>query len=222
MKISEEFELAIKNYRFLLNEGFPQKAILKLVGDRYKLSSIERTILYRGICTEINARHRKSKIAYTKIIKNNTIHIDGFNVLITIGSYLNGNPVFIGNDNFLRDASEVHGKVFKTGLINRAISLTFDYLKKQKASGLYLYLDQPVSNSGKLSEKLNHLISEYKFSGLSKTVHSPDYALKEIKQGVIATSDSNIIDKCNVPVFDLARKVISFHFKPKFFNLSKV
>jgi len=220
MIVSENFVFAIKNYKYLLEEGFPQRAIIKLVGDRFKLSSVERTILYRGICTDKNASHRKSKLAFTKDIQNKSIHIDGYNVLITIGSYLNGSLVFIGNDNFLRDASEVHGKVFRTELLQRAIVLTFDYLKKNKVSGLHFYLDKPVSNSGKLSAKLNKTIQEYNLSGSSKTQASPDYALKQIKQGIIATSDSNIIDKCMVPVLDLARKILTHNFKPKYLNLT--
>jgi hypothetical protein len=219
MKSNPEFISAINIYKQLLEKGFPQKAILKLVGDRYRLGTIERTMLYRGICTDKDALLRKSKLTFIKEIKNKTIHIDGYNIFITIGSYLNGSPVFIGNDNFLRDASEIHGKIFKTELITRAIELTFIYLKRYKVSGLKFYLDQPVSNSGKLSVMLNKNIKRFKFAGISKTLPSPDFALKQIKQGIIATSDSSIIENCNVPVFDLARRVLYYNFKPDFYRL---
>ena len=220
MIITEDFAAAIKIYKFLLEKRFPQRAILKLVGDRFKLNSTERTILYRGVCTDKNARHRKSKLAFTKDIQNKRIHIDGYNVLITIGSYLNGSLVFIGNDNFLRDASEVHGKVFRTELLQRAIALTFDYLKKNKVSGLHFYLDKPVSNSGRLSAKLNNYIQDHKFSGSAKTVNSPDFVLKKVNKDIIATSDSSIIDNCKVTVIDLARKILTHNFKPKYLNLT--
>lgn len=219
MHINPDFSKAIKYYNILLEEGFPQKAILKLVGDRYRLSSVERTLLYRGVCAKKDSIHRRSKIALVKDVKNKTIHIDGYNIFITIGSYLNGNLVFLGYDNFLRDSAEVHGKKIRKELLNRSIFLVFDYLKKIKANKVQIYLDNPVSNSGDLAMKLNEDLESSCLQGYAETVNSPDFLLKEINKGIIATSDSTIIDKCQVPVLDLARKVLSYHFKPSFFKL---
>lgn len=219
-RIKQDFGSAIKIYKFLLEKGFPQKAILKLVGDRFKLSSQERTILYRGITTEENLAYRKTKLVPAKVIKNNIIHIDGYNVFITIGSYLNGSLVFIGNDNYLRDAAEVHGKIVRKELINRAIKLTFEYLKKYKIKEIKIYLDKPVSKSGILAEKINGYIDDFGLSGKASTAASPDYILKNAKRGIIATSDSSIIDNSNLAVLDLARKVLTYNFKPKFLSLT--
>ncbi len=219
MTVSEDFTSAIQIYKNLLEEGFPQKAILKLVGDRYRLSSVERTMLYRGVSTDNNSSFRKAKLALVKNIKNNSLHIDTYNVLITIGSYLNGSLVFIGSDNFLRDAAEIHGKAFRNEFFYRAIVMIFDYLKIHKVSETHFYLDSPVSNSGKLSSKINECIIINKISGSAQTVNSPDFVLKEIREGIISTSDSNIIDNCNVPVFDLARRVLTFKFKPSLLRI---
>jgi len=216
MTISKDFNSAIKIYKSLLEKGFPQKAILKLVGDRYRLSSTERTMLFRGVCIGEYVKHRKSKLALVKDLKNNAIHIDGYNVLITIGSYLNGSQLFIGNDNFLRDAAEIHGKAFRKALFNRSLLLIFEYLKKQKVSEIHFYLDKPVSNSGQLASKINEYMKLNNIPGSAQTVNSPYYILKETKKGIIATSDSSIVDNSNVSVLDLARKVLSFNFKPQF------
>ena len=42
------FADAAADYLFLLEHRYPQAAVLKLTGDRYKLSSLERSVLYRG------------------------------------------------------------------------------------------------------------------------------------------------------------------------------
>jgi hypothetical protein len=221
MEFNPEFRKAIKYYRMLLEEGFPQKAILKLIGDKYKLSSNERAMLYRGVCSKEDAIYRKSKLTTAKSMKQKAISIDAYNVFITVGSYLNGNPVFICNDNFLRDSSGVHGKAFRKELFNRALLLVFEYLEALKISEAHFYLDNPVSNSGKHSITIEERIKRSSFSGHSETHRSPNYILKKIDFGNIATSDSTIIEHCQVPVFDLARKTINYHFKPKFINLNR-
>ena len=104
MILTENFKNAIYDYIYFLEKEYPQKAILKLIGDRYLLSGIQRTMLYRGITTKENSLKRTSKLITENLLSNQILHIDGYNVLITIGSYLNGNTVFVSNDNFLRDA----------------------------------------------------------------------------------------------------------------------
>jgi len=52
MKLSDGFFQAVCDYRYLLGHGYPQKSILKLVGDRYALPSHERVMLYRGLARE--------------------------------------------------------------------------------------------------------------------------------------------------------------------------
>ncbi|MCK4287805.1 MAG: DUF434 domain-containing protein, partial [Bacteroidales bacterium] len=130
MNFSKDFQTAVNDYLLLLDKKYPQKAILKLIGDRYALNGTERSMLYRGITTSKNAEKRAKKLISEKNIINQPIHIDGYNVLITIGSYLNGNLVFIGNDRYLRDASEIHGKIFRTELFERAVILILVYLEK--------------------------------------------------------------------------------------------
>jgi len=43
--------------------------------------------------------------------------------------------------------------------------------------------------------------------------------LKNIEEGFVATSDSNIIDKAKVNIFDLARYTIFYHFNPNFIDM---
>ena len=217
--ISKNFKYAKRDYRFLLEKKYPQKGIIKLVGDRYALSGTERTMLYRGITTKENISHRKHKIAHVKDVRGSELVIDGYNVMITIGNYLNGNLVYIGNDGYLRDAAEMHGKVFRKVLMQKVLDLLLDDLRYLSPSETVIYFDQPVSKSGELAARVSMLMKVSGIKGNAKTADSPDYILKQAKDGLIATSDSSIIDSSRAKVFDLARHVIHRNFKPEFLDL---
>ena len=47
--INEDFKLACRDYFYLVDHHFPERGVLKLVGDRYRLDGDQRTVLYRGI-----------------------------------------------------------------------------------------------------------------------------------------------------------------------------
>jgi hypothetical protein len=220
MVLSNEFNDAARDYLYLLEKNFPQKAIIKLIGDRYSLSGTERTLLYRGLTTTAN-RHARTKLILDEAgIRKKRLYIDGYNVLITIGSYLNGSLVFIANDNFLRDASEIHGKVFRSELFDRGILLIIEYLKQAEAGSAHFYLDRPVSKSGILAARVKQMLEEHSFPGGASTVRSPDYQLKQLESGIVCTSDSTIIDRTQRKLFDLARHTLVYHFTPDFLNLA--
>jgi len=217
--LSENFKNAAYDYLMLLNKNYPQKAILKLIGDRYMLSGNERSMLFRGLAQVSLANERMKKICPPENLDGQPLAIDTYNVLITIGSYLNGNMVFISNDGMLRDASEIHGKVFRSQIVIRAMMLLFEFLKTTKVQEITFLVDSPVSHSGKLCADLNNLLHENKFHGSALTIQSPDFRLKEIAVGIIATSDSAVIDKTTQKVFDLPVNVLRFHFDPEFIDL---
>jgi len=49
MDVSPALKDAVKDYFFLQNKAYPEKASVALVGDRYRLSKEERMVLFRGI-----------------------------------------------------------------------------------------------------------------------------------------------------------------------------
>jgi|WetSurMetagenome_2_1015567.scaffolds.fasta_scaffold104207_2 hypothetical protein len=219
--IGLRFREAALDYQYLLNHKYSQKSIMKLIGDRYALTSIERSALYRGISSTEEATRRFSKLADPEFVNNTILNIDGYNVLITIGSYLNGNLVFISTDRLVRDASEIHGKAFRTELFNKAILLIFSYLQTVHPAVLNFYFDKPVSHSGELCEKINILLNHYRIEGSATTLPSPDHYLKTLDEGLIATSDSSIIDRCQTKIIDLPRIVIQYHYKKELVDISE-
>ena len=82
MLIDPNFIYAVKDYQYLLEKKYSSKNIIKLVGDQYKLSTIQRSFLYRGITTEQLSISRKSKLVTEKELGNNELHIDSYNLFI--------------------------------------------------------------------------------------------------------------------------------------------
>lgn len=214
--IGTNFPEAAKDYLYLLERRYSQKSVLKLIGDRYALNSVERSILYRGISSTEESRRRAAKLAAPDQLKGSGLHIDGYNVLITIGSYLNGNLVFISTDKLLRDASEIHGKAFRNELFNKAILLIFSYLQTNMPCPVNFYFDKPVSHSGALCERINILLKHFGMAGTASTLASPDHFLKTIDTGLTATSDSSVIDRSKTQIIDLPNVVLKFHYKKDF------
>lgn len=220
--LNTSFQEAAQDYIFLLEKKYPQKLILKLIGDRYALSGTQRSMLYRGLFTASSSGLRIEKKITEDQIKNLPLHIDGFNVLITVGSYLNGNTIFISTDHFLRDASEIHGKAFRSNLLDKSLLLIIDYLKKISVGSVYFYLDKPVTYSKTLCKKINAVMKHYQIEGEAVIKDSPDYCLRNTENSVIATSDSTVITNSKSPVFDLAFHTVSYNFQPDFIDLNKI
>lgn len=222
MQFSSDFGKATADYFSFLQKEYPQKSILKLVGDRYKLSGTERSILYRGISTEEENKLRAGKLVDENLIIQEDLSVDCLNQILTISSYLNGNQVFISTDNLLRDASEIHGKAFPSELLARSIKLIIRYCESLSLNQLVFYIDQQVSNQKKVKTILSNKTSEFNINFEIILSDQVDKKLKNLSTGVIATSDSQIIEKSNLKIFDLAFHALKFHFNPKFFDLNNL
>jgi len=222
MEIKHTFRSAINDYQYLLNRNYPQKSILKIVGDKYRLSGQERSVLYRGICTDQQSNYRMHKIFTKPETDHLSLHIDTYNVLLIIGSYLNGRLVFLSNDGFLRDASELHGRKFRKDIMQKAEEVMFDYLQTLSIREINFYIDEPISFSGKLAMHLQERMKLLKLEGEAKTIKSPDYLLKNITTGVIATADSVIIDQAGPQIIDLPKRALEYQFSPRFLDLTKI
>jgi len=217
---NKNFIMGARDYRYLQDRKYPQKGTLKLVGDRYKLSGDQRTVLYRGISSKECSGKRKSRL--TTDIKNKTLIIDGYNVLFTILNYRLGKLVFISTDGILRDAGSLHGKIRNEEIFSECISLLLGYLITRKPSYLNIFLDSPVSHSAKHKDIIDNSLNEYSLSGCCKLVKSPDFEIKQNSSGVICTSDTAIIKKTNTSIADLPRAVLEYNFGCNFIDLENI
>ena len=115
------FRDACGDFKQLRDKGYPEKASLKLVGDRYDLTREQRNCLFRGIVPSERAGARRRKIAQLKEVTGAPLGIDWYNVLITVESYLRGVTLFISEDGVVRDSSATHGSYRWTGVTERAV-----------------------------------------------------------------------------------------------------
>lgn len=212
------FKAAKADYLELLNKDYPVKATLKLVGDRYRLTGRQRTLLYRGITTEKNAVLRKSKL--TTLITGRELFIDGYNVLFTIMNYLLGKSVFISSDGLLRDCGEQYGQIEKEEYFHRAVDLLFQFLKSGKPSAVTIFLDKPVFGSDLHQSYIRKRLIETHIPGDVQLVPHVDKILTMRNNSMIATSDSQVLDAVSGPVIDLPRLALQSSFEITFLNLN--
>ena len=205
------FPEALQDYRYLKNRGYPDKATLKLVGDRWRLSGLQRNCLFRAVFAEADCRARRAKLAPSEAVVGQPLGVDWYNVLITVESFLKGYPVFLADDGFLRDSSGVHGSYRPGRVTEAALRKILEALDFLAPSRLELHLDAPISFSGAMAEELRWRAPAA--CPCEVTVSpSADYPLKSFP-GVVATSDSSIIDRAAVQkVVDLARLVLERGF----------
>ncbi|MCK4763030.1 MAG: DUF434 domain-containing protein [Candidatus Aminicenantes bacterium] len=218
--VTEKFKDALQDYYFLLNRDYAEKPAVKLVGDRYRLSSVERLILYRGVTSGKKAPARKAKLSAD--LKGKKLYIDGYNVLFTIKNYLLGRPVFLANDGFMRDCGEVYGKVENETFFFRAVDLLLEYLCGCGVSAVEVFFDSPTSGSENHAGEVEKRLAAVGTAGEVFLVKYADRELRKKKDGVIATSDSEIIDAVDCPAADLAREVLETNFGINLLDLGKL
>lgn len=215
--INGDFIQACKDYFYLIDRKYPERGILKLTGDRYRLSGDQRTVMYRGISSFERSRLRSSLLV--PAIKGKHLIIDGYNVLFSLLNYRLGRIVFISTDNVLRDAGSLHGKIRNMEYFTDCIELMMGSLSQLNPDLVDIYLDSPVSHSEKHVHLLKEKFAEKGLQGDCFLVRSADWSLKHVQDGVLATSDTVIIEKAAIKVFDLSRMILETAFTTSFLQL---
>lgn len=216
--LSEHLKNAIFDYFYLIQKKYSYKASLKLVSDKYRLNSTERTLLFRGVSDKESILKRRNKLIKSEDVKNKSLYIDGYNVILTLHSYLKGIPLFIGMDGLLRDVAEAHGKISRMKFLKKSTELLIQYFLKIEPQNILILLDSPVSNSKKLANELSNKLKENKIHGHAEVLRSPDYFMNNLTNGVCSSSDSIIANNCPA-IFDIARNILQEFYKPEIFSI---
>ena len=203
---SNALQKAAADFRYLLNRGYPRKATLEIVGNRYGFTYDERHLLHRGVFSDADSESRKGKIIPIKAIQGKDLAIDGHNVLITVEAGLSGWPLILADDGFVRDISGVSGNFKKTAVTEKALQVIVAFLKKWGPHNTLFLFDAPISKSGILAQELRVLLEKEGVSGDALAEKVPEKTLIGF-QGVVATSDTAIIDRSE-KVIDLAGDII--------------
>ncbi len=186
---------AVADMSWLLSNGYADKSSLKLVGDRYELTSRQRLAIMRCACSDQQRQHRKDRQVPPDNVAGQTLLLDGYNVLITIEAALARGVLFVARDGCIRDLAGIHGTYRKVEETAPAIEVIAHVLNKLAPANVLWLLDKPVSNSGRLKKRIITFAEERKLNWQVELALSPDKILAE-SEHIIATSDSAVLDKC--------------------------
>ncbi len=204
---------ATAEFSWLLTRDYSPRAALKLVGDRYGLTSRQRQAVLRCGGDDRNLEHAGRSLVAPEACGGNPIGIDGYNLLITVESALSGGLVLIGRDGRYRDLASVHGSYRSVQETDRALAWILETVRNLEPSRVDFYLDRPVSNSGRLKIRIAELLEQDRSDPALpfniELVPSPDRVLK-LYDGIVVTTDSAVLLHCN-QALDLAGKIIREH-----------
>ena len=208
------FKAACATYKTLRSQGYPEQATLKLVGDRHRLSRMQRNCIFRGVIPEDAASVRSAKLVPIERVRGQPLGLDWYNVHITVESYLRGAALFLADDGVVRDASATHGSYRMGPVTDRAIREVLVQIEGSAPSRVEAYLDQPIAFSARMADDLRERFAKLPVRFEVSLAPSADFPLKRF-DGIVASSDSAVLDGCR-RAFDLARAVLEdcFAFSP--------
>ena len=201
----ERMANAAEDVRYLLSRGYDVSSAVTFVGNRFQLSNRQRMALTRGTASRRQAEARLKKELPSL---SGVVYIDGFNTVITLEVALSGSLVLRCDDGTIRDIAGLHGSyriVDKTPL---AVELMLDELDTEGINKVVVYLDQPVSNSGRLKSLIAELGANHRYEVSVQLLTDVDKELS--KQPQVITSDGVILDACG-GWFNLNRRIIEKH-----------
>lgn len=190
-----KLKLAVQDMQYLLTKGYAEKASSELVGNRYRLKTRQIQALRGASASDIQIHDRKLKQLSTSDLKDKTIYLDGFNVLILLESLLSEAYIFEGADGCFRDLSGVHGTYKRVNQTLKAIELVAEFFQKNLVQKLVWVFDQPVSNSGRIKQIILDFALENKLNWEAELQYNPDKFLAESSE-IIISSDAWILDHC--------------------------
>jgi len=197
---------AVSDYSWLLSRGYADRSALKLVGDRFALTSRQRMAVMRCGCGDDILAERSAKQVKAEDLKGEPLLIDGYNVIMTVESAMAGGVILLARDGCFRDIAGIHGTYRKVDETVPAVELVGRFLAEAGAGSCMWYLDSPVSNSGRLRGLILEIADKSDWPWQVELVYSPDGILARATEN-IATADGEILTRCQ-RWHNLAREII--------------
>jgi len=193
---SESIDKLLKagqDLKYLLNQEYGIKGASTFVGNHYLLSERQRLALARAISPNESIEKRKNK-EVREIPEGSVVNIDGFNTIITLEVALSDSLLLKCMDGTIRDLAALRGTYRLIDKTDTAIILIGEALEKHNIGKAVFYLDKPVSNSGRLKQRITELLSQFSFEVQTEIINNVDSVLEKLDN--VITSDAIILDKC--------------------------
>jgi hypothetical protein len=184
---------AMSELSWLLNRGYTMKASLKLVGDRHSLTERQRLAVSHAACTDVQREQRAARCLSAESIRDENLIIDGFNLIITTEAALGGGLLMLCRDRCIRDLSSVHGSYRAVAETEHALRLIGVALETLNPRAVRWLLDSPISNSGRLAQRIRELAARTGWRWSVEVVFNPDAEIISTNE-IAITSDSTILD----------------------------
>jgi len=197
-----------KDIEYLINRGYDLEGSVTFLCNRFGLSKRQRMALIRSMAKHEEIVMRKEK-EVTGLLTGKTVRIDGFNQIITLEVALSGSILLLCMDGSVRDLAGLHGTYKIIDKTDMAIHLICRRLLMLDAAKAIFYLDSPVSNSGRLKQRILELSGEYPLKAEVFVLHDVDKMLCD-KENIV-TSDSIILDEC-ISWVNLNRQILAESF----------
>jgi hypothetical protein len=195
---------AARDLSWLLAREYAIPSALKLVGDRHGLEARQRLAVARCACPPKLKRQRLRRRRQPQQLAGQPLWIDGFNVLTSVEAALSQGVLIRGLDGCLRDMASMHGSYRQVEETQSAIQLLGRILAQSQIRPCRWFLDQPVSNSGRLRAMLLDAAARQGWEWEVELVPNPDPILAAA-ECCVATSDSQILNqvRCWIGLVDL-------------------
>lgn len=196
---------AREELKWLLDRGYSMDTAATFIGNHHSLTARQRNAMKRSVSSTNDLKNRLNKLIPTSEIRGREVLVDGFNIIITLETALSGSLLIPCGDGVIRDLAGLRGTYHLIPQTDIAIGLLIQSLETAGAASAKIYLDAPVSNSGRLKERILETSSD---NDLQIEVILVDDADKVIggKENII-TGDSILLDSCTSWV-NLTRDII--------------
>lgn len=196
---------AKEEVEYLINRDYKIDPVVTFVSNRYQFSNRQRDCLKRVACTNTNINLRESKRLSIENINQETINIDGFNLIITLEVALSKGTLIMGSDGCVRDLAGLRGTYKIIDKTKKSLEIIGRCLDDNNCKKAIFYLDKPVSNSGSLKYEILEASKNWSTEVEVNLVNNADVILEKLDN--VVSSDALIIDKC-ISYFNLSREII--------------
>ena len=190
----KKLKKASEEIYFLINRGYAMKNATTFIGNHHLLSERQRIALARVISPENNIKLRKDKELSDSDVTGKTLYIDGFNTIITLEIAFSGSLLLRCMDGTIRDLAGLRGTYRLVDKTDMSINAIADVLQDLKIKKAVFYLDAPVSNSGRLKQRVLDIMENRPFETEVYTENAVDSILKN--KDIVVTADAIILDEC--------------------------
>ena len=201
-KAAEQLNAAAQELVFLMDRGYDTKSASTFVGNHHLLSERQRMALARIVSTASAVQNRKRK---ELLQAPDYLVLDGFNTIITLEVALSGSLLLEGMDGTIRDLAGLRGSYRIVDKTIQAVELLIARFEKLGVKKALFYLDQQVSNSGRLRALLLDKANGRGVEVQAELHPSVDGQLSRMEN--VVTADAIILDKCG-SWYNLTRTLI--------------